>query len=103
MSFFKKLGAKVQEGIVRTSDTIEGAHGFSALIETQVEGSEPHTILFDTGPDSKSIIRNVESMQVNTRRYVHLSSHFRPLPHLAVPSDAMQPPGPHLLQSVAKR
>ncbi|KAL5507280.1 hypothetical protein ACEPAH_6736 [Sanghuangporus vaninii] len=41
-----------------------GAHGFSALIETQVEGSEPHTILFDTGPDSKSIIRNVESMQV---------------------------------------
>ncbi|THH06610.1 hypothetical protein EW145_g3969 [Phellinidium pouzarii] len=42
-----------------------GAHGFSALIETHTEGSSPHTVLFDTGPDSKSIIRNVESMQVS--------------------------------------
>ncbi|EJD02992.1 uncharacterized protein FOMMEDRAFT_108055 [Fomitiporia mediterranea MF3/22] len=41
-----------------------GAHGFAALIETQVEGSEPHTVLFDTGPDSKSLIRNIESMKV---------------------------------------
>lgn len=28
------------------------------------EESEPHTILFDTGPDSKSIIRNIISMKV---------------------------------------
>ncbi|KAH8119389.1 beta-lactamase-like protein [Phellopilus nigrolimitatus] len=41
-----------------------GAHGFSALIETYVEGSQPRTVLFDTGPDSKSLIRNIESMQV---------------------------------------
>ncbi|KAL4080353.1 hypothetical protein V8B97DRAFT_740284 [Scleroderma yunnanense] len=41
-----------------------GAHGFSALIETQVEGKKPHLTLFDTGPDSKSIFRNVTAMQV---------------------------------------
>ncbi|KAI0697733.1 beta-lactamase-like protein [Cerioporus squamosus] len=45
-----------------------GAHGFSALIETQVEGSEPHLTLFDTGPDSRSIIRNVEALQVPIER-----------------------------------
>ncbi|TFK85561.1 hypothetical protein K466DRAFT_184385 [Polyporus arcularius HHB13444] len=44
-----------------------GAHGFSALI-TQVEGEEPHLTLFDTGPDSRSIIRNVEALQVPIER-----------------------------------
>ncbi|KAI5123956.1 hypothetical protein M0805_006368 [Coniferiporia weirii] len=41
-----------------------GAHGFSALIETHVEGSRSHKVLFDSGPDSKSLIRNIKSMQV---------------------------------------
>ncbi|OCH89009.1 hypothetical protein OBBRIDRAFT_43879 [Obba rivulosa] len=45
-----------------------GAHGFSALIETGVAGEEPHLILFDTGPDSQSIIRNVKAMQVPVHR-----------------------------------
>ncbi|KAI9569745.1 beta-lactamase-like protein [Boletus coccyginus] len=40
-----------------------GAHGFSALIETQVDGQNKHLVLFDTGPDSKSIVRNVLAMQ----------------------------------------
>ncbi|TDL26305.1 hypothetical protein BD410DRAFT_577471 [Rickenella mellea] len=40
-----------------------GAHGFAALIETQVDGADPHTILFDTGPDSRSLIRNIQAMQ----------------------------------------
>lgn len=35
------------------------------LQETQIEGLEPHTVLFDTGPDSKSLIRNIQSMQTN--------------------------------------
>ncbi|KIJ07141.1 hypothetical protein PAXINDRAFT_140191 [Paxillus involutus ATCC 200175] len=41
-----------------------GAHGFSALIETQVNGQNKHLTLFDTGPDSKSIVRNATAMQV---------------------------------------
>ncbi|EMD37544.1 hypothetical protein CERSUDRAFT_50292 [Gelatoporia subvermispora B] len=45
-----------------------GAHGFSALIETRVDGEEPHLTLFDTGPDSRSIIRNVEALQVPVHR-----------------------------------
>ncbi|RPD78528.1 hypothetical protein L226DRAFT_481337 [Lentinus tigrinus ALCF2SS1-7] len=45
-----------------------GAHGFSALIETQAEGSEPHLTLFDTGPDSRSIIRNVEALKIPIER-----------------------------------
>ncbi|CAL1707439.1 unnamed protein product [Somion occarium] len=44
------------------------AHGFSALIETQIEGSDPHLVLFDTGPDSRSIARNVVSMKVPIER-----------------------------------
>ncbi|KLO18414.1 hypothetical protein SCHPADRAFT_819894 [Schizopora paradoxa] len=40
-----------------------GAHGFSVLIETQA-GNETHSVLFDTGPDSKSIIRNLQSMRI---------------------------------------
>ncbi|KAJ3476042.1 hypothetical protein NLI96_g11429 [Meripilus lineatus] len=41
-----------------------GAHGFSALIETQIEGDEPHYTLFDTGPESKSIARNIAAMHI---------------------------------------
>ncbi|KAI0790780.1 beta-lactamase-like protein [Abortiporus biennis] len=46
-----------------------GAHGFSALIETQVDGNgESHLTLFDTGPESRSIARNVASMEVPLER-----------------------------------
>ncbi|KAF7966794.1 hypothetical protein HWV62_37001 [Athelia sp. TMB] len=41
-----------------------GAHGFSALIETQVSGSKEHLTLFDTGPDSRSLVRNIRSLNV---------------------------------------
>ncbi|KAH7906021.1 beta-lactamase-like protein [Hygrophoropsis aurantiaca] len=41
-----------------------GAHGFSALIETQIKDSKRHLTLFDTGPDLESIVRNARSMQV---------------------------------------
>ncbi|KAH7888604.1 beta-lactamase-like protein [Phlebopus sp. FC_14] len=41
-----------------------GAHGFSALIETQVHGQTKRYTLFDTGPDSKSIVRNALSLQI---------------------------------------
>ncbi|KAJ6625530.1 beta-lactamase-like protein [Mycena sp. CBHHK59/15] len=41
-----------------------GAHGFSALIETQINGEDSHLTLFDTGPDSQSLVRNVKAMQV---------------------------------------
>jgi len=40
-----------------------GAHGFAALIETQVDGKS-HKVLFDTGPDSISLVRNVAAMEV---------------------------------------
>ncbi|OBZ67114.1 hypothetical protein A0H81_12902 [Grifola frondosa] len=45
-----------------------GAHGFSALIETEVNGSEPHYTLFDTGPDSRSLVRNIAGLQVPVDR-----------------------------------
>jgi 7,8-dihydropterin-6-yl-methyl-4-(beta-D-ribofuranosyl)aminobenzene 5'-phosphate synthase len=35
-----------------------------ALQETQVEGTKSRLTLFDTGPDSKSLVRNVKAMQV---------------------------------------
>ncbi|KAJ7497402.1 beta-lactamase-like protein [Mycena latifolia] len=41
-----------------------GAHGLSALIETQIAGEAPHLTLFDTGPDSQSLVRNAKAMQV---------------------------------------
>ncbi|KAL0571155.1 hypothetical protein V5O48_010810 [Marasmius crinis-equi] len=43
-----------------------GAHGFSALIETSTS-DEPdikHHTLFDTGPDSTSLVHNLTSMQI---------------------------------------
>ncbi|CCM05016.1 uncharacterized protein FIBRA_07215 [Fibroporia radiculosa] len=45
-----------------------GAHGFSALIETQIEGESPHYTLFDTGPESKSIARNIAAMHIPTHQ-----------------------------------
>lgn len=36
--------------------------------ETIVEGSEPYLTLFDTGPDSRAIIRNIEALQVPVER-----------------------------------
>ncbi|THH00162.1 hypothetical protein EW026_g2328 [Hermanssonia centrifuga] len=46
-----------------------GAHGFSALIETQAEGeSETHYTLFDAGPESRSIARNVAAMRIPVER-----------------------------------
>ncbi|KAI6032946.1 metallo-beta-lactamase protein [Pisolithus orientalis] len=51
--------------IINLEDFCCGAHGFSALIETQRgDDEERHLTLFDTGPDSKSIVRNVMAMQV---------------------------------------
>jgi len=41
-----------------------GAHGFSALLETQVNDERQHLTLFDTGPDSLSLVRNVAALQV---------------------------------------
>lgn len=34
--------------------------------ETQINGEKPHYTLFDTGPDSRSIARNIAAMQVQT-------------------------------------
>ncbi|KAF9051239.1 hypothetical protein BDZ89DRAFT_1057083 [Hymenopellis radicata] len=46
-----------------------GAHGFAALIETQVDdASEKQLTLFDTGPDSLSLVRNLKAMQVPTEK-----------------------------------
>ncbi|KAF8893973.1 beta-lactamase-like protein [Infundibulicybe gibba] len=41
-----------------------GAHGFSALIETHIDAGETHLTLFDTGPDSQSLVRNISAMHV---------------------------------------
>ncbi|KDQ63055.1 hypothetical protein JAAARDRAFT_168479 [Jaapia argillacea MUCL 33604] len=40
-----------------------GAHGFSALIETSIGGEDKQYTLFDTGPDSRSLVRNVQGMK----------------------------------------
>ncbi|GJE95875.1 MBL-fold metallohydrolase domain-containing protein [Phanerochaete sordida] len=46
-----------------------GAHGFSAFIETKAEGeTESHYTLFDAGPESKSITRNVAALKVPIER-----------------------------------
>ncbi|KAI0049822.1 hypothetical protein FA95DRAFT_1587993 [Auriscalpium vulgare] len=43
-----------------------GAHGFAVLIDTRASADAPaHRTLFDTGPDSKSLVRNIASMQVS--------------------------------------
>ncbi|KAF9565513.1 hypothetical protein CPC08DRAFT_704501 [Agrocybe pediades] len=55
-----------------------GAHGFSALIEAHVEGDEEHHLtLFDTGPDSQSLVRNIRAMQTPTERIERvITSHW---------------------------
>ncbi|EKM54130.1 uncharacterized protein PHACADRAFT_174622 [Phanerochaete carnosa HHB-10118-sp] len=46
-----------------------GAHGFAALIETKAEGEpKSHYTLFDAGPESKSITRNVAALSVPVER-----------------------------------
>ncbi|KAI0093388.1 metallo-beta-lactamase protein [Irpex rosettiformis] len=45
------------------------AHGFSALIHTQTEdSSDTHLTLFDTGPDSQTITRNLAALQIPTEK-----------------------------------
>ncbi|KIK67304.1 hypothetical protein GYMLUDRAFT_37388 [Collybiopsis luxurians FD-317 M1] len=41
-----------------------GAHGFSALIETEAEGEPSRLVLFDTGPDNLSLVRNIGAMHI---------------------------------------
>ena len=36
--------------------------------ETEVAGSDPHFVLFDTGPDSRSIIRNINALKIPVER-----------------------------------
>ncbi|KAI0666693.1 beta-lactamase-like protein [Trametes maxima] len=36
--------------------------------ETTIDGSDPHLTLFDTGPDSRSIIRNIEALKLPASR-----------------------------------
>ncbi|KAG6845904.1 hypothetical protein H0H87_000710 [Tephrocybe sp. NHM501043] len=49
-----------------------GAHGFSALIETAVNDENSHYTLFDTGPDDKSLVRNVMAMKVPVDKIEHV-------------------------------
>ncbi|TFK44812.1 beta-lactamase-like protein [Crucibulum laeve] len=55
-----------------------GAHGFAALIETYVDGEETSQLtLFDTGPDSLSLVRNVSAMEVPIHKIGHvITSHW---------------------------
>ncbi|KAH9485004.1 7,8-dihydropterin-6-methyl-4-(beta-D-ribofuranosyl)-aminobenzene-5'-phosphate synthase [Psilocybe cubensis] len=55
-----------------------GAHGFSALIETSVTGEESSRLtLFDTGPDSLSLVRNIKAMEVPVHRIERvITSHW---------------------------
>ncbi|VDB96760.1 unnamed protein product [Peniophora sp. CBMAI 1063] len=44
-----------------------GAHGLSALIETEDPSTNTvHRTLFDTGPDSQSIARNLNALEIDT-------------------------------------
>ncbi|KAF8967865.1 beta-lactamase-like protein [Flammula alnicola] len=55
-----------------------GAHGFSALIETSLADEElSRLVLFDTGPDSQSLVRNVSAMQIPIERIERIiTSHW---------------------------
>ncbi|KAJ3748865.1 beta-lactamase-like protein [Lentinula detonsa] len=54
-----------------------GAHGFSALIETEITGEPSHLVLFDTGPDNTSLIRNASAMRVPLHRIERvIASHW---------------------------
>ncbi|KAI0312977.1 beta-lactamase-like protein [Amylostereum chailletii] len=43
-----------------------GAHGLSALIETEDASGVPHFTLFDTGPDSRSLPRNLAALAIDS-------------------------------------
>ncbi|KAJ7217946.1 beta-lactamase-like protein [Mycena pura] len=63
--------------VIDLNDFCCGAHGFSALIETHISGEEPHLTLFDTGPDSQSLVRNVKAMQVPVHKVSRIiTSHW---------------------------
>ncbi|RDB25048.1 7,8-dihydropterin-6-methyl-4-(beta-D-ribofuranosyl)-aminobenzene-5'-phosphate synthase [Hypsizygus marmoreus] len=54
-----------------------GAHGFAALIETQIDGADSHFTLFDTGPDSQSLVRNISAMKIPVKKIEHIvTSHW---------------------------
>ncbi|KAJ4483300.1 beta-lactamase-like protein [Lentinula aciculospora] len=54
-----------------------GAHGFSALIETEITGEPSRLILFDTGPDNTSLVRNVGAMHVPIQKVERvITSHW---------------------------
>ena len=42
----------------------KGAHGLSLLVTTEID-NEKHTFMFDCGPESKSIDRNVKALGVD--------------------------------------
>ncbi|KAJ3764010.1 beta-lactamase-like protein [Lentinula raphanica] len=46
------------------NDICCGAHGFSALIETEIIGEPSRLVLFDTGPDKTSLVHNSTAMGV---------------------------------------
>ncbi|KAH6904950.1 metallo-beta-lactamase superfamily protein [Coprinopsis sp. MPI-PUGE-AT-0042] len=65
----EKMGVPV----LNFDDFCCGAHGFAALLETEVakeavdsilNPGNIHRTLFDTGPDSQSLVRNLRGMQV---------------------------------------
>lgn len=69
-----------------------GAHGLSLLITTEV-GDEKHTFIFDCGPESKSIDRNVKALEVDLTSVeaialsvssVSLSATFMSMHHLII-------------------
>lgn len=46
---------------------LSGAHGLSLLVTTEI-GEEKHTLIFDCGPESKSIDRNIKALGVDLTR-----------------------------------
>ena len=57
--------APVAYNLSRSGPTCSGAHGLSFLITT-TRGAESHSILFDAGPDTKSIARNLKALKTDT-------------------------------------
>ncbi|KAF8314930.1 Metallo-hydrolase/oxidoreductase [Clavulina sp. PMI_390] len=53
-----------------------GAHGLSFLVTTTLAGEE-HTIMFDAGPESKSIARNLKALKIDTSKIERIAlSHW---------------------------
>ncbi|KAF9268955.1 hypothetical protein L218DRAFT_954379 [Marasmius fiardii PR-910] len=54
-----------------------GAHGFAALIETEIEGEQREYTLFDTGPDNISLVRNISAMHIPVDKVTRvITSHW---------------------------